>query len=183
MAPGTHFLLSWALSATVLQNRRNRVLASLSGVAPDLDGIGVVVDLIFAKTNLYGKYHHVLGHNLLAALLIASICAFLAKSHKVSMWCLSFICFHLHIICDVLGSKGPDGFQWPIQYLYPFSTDFTLTWPGQWELNAWQNQLITVLLMLVCVYISATKKISFFEIFGRRINAEVFNMYEKYIKR
>jgi len=34
---------------------------------------------------------------------------------------LAFVSFHLHLAEDILGSRGPDGYQWPIRYLKPFS--------------------------------------------------------------
>ncbi|ESP92450.1 metal-dependent hydrolase [Pseudoalteromonas luteoviolacea] len=181
MAPGTHFLLSWTISTTLLKHRRERSLVTVSGVAADLDGLGLVIDLLIGTTNWYGQLHHVLTHNLVTGVIFASICAWLASAQKHVVWALSFTCFHLHILCDVLGSKGPDGFQWPIYYLYPLSSDFTLVWAQQWLLNGWQNQLFTAILLLASLYIAAAKKITCLEVFSVRLNTEVFNMYTKYV--
>lgn len=54
-----------------------------------------------------------------------------------------FISFHLHLLGDLIGARGPDGEQWPIPYLSPFSTAWHWTWSGQWALNAWPNMAIT----------------------------------------
>ncbi|KZN63480.1 hypothetical protein N473_16795 [Pseudoalteromonas luteoviolacea CPMOR-1] len=183
MAPVTHLLLSWTVSVAAFKSRRNRMLVSLSGIAPDLDGLGIVVDAITGKTAWYSQYHHVLGHNLLAAFTISLLCAWIAKTNKACVWFASFFCFHLHIFCDVLGSKGPDGFQWPIQYAYPMMTDYNLVWSGQWALNAWQNQILTALLIVLSCYIGITKRICCLEVFSTRMNITVFNVYDKYIRR
>ncbi len=183
MTPGAHFLISWLSTVEVLKKSRERTLVTLTGFAPDLDGFGIIIDKFTGTTELYIKYHHYLGHSILSALILASLAAVLSKSQKLIVWLLSFIVVHLHIACDVIGSKSPDGYQWPIYYLYPFKSDFELTWSGQWELNAWPNQLTIVILLLTSIYYSVTKKITFFEVFGERLNKEALNMYNKYIRK
>ena len=73
---------------------------------------------------------------------------------------LVFAGFHLHLLGDLMGSKGPDGSQWPIPYLLPFSADWQLTWSGQWELNAWQNITITALAIAAMFGIAIKKGFS-----------------------
>jgi hypothetical protein len=78
----------------------------------------------------------------------------------VRRWLTAFlvlVVFHLHLLGDIVGSRGPDGYQWPIPYLYPFSDRWKLIWAGQWELNAWPNILITLLLMVASIYIFRKK--------------------------
>src|SRR5205807_867107 len=67
---------------------------------------------------------------------------------------LVFISFHLHLLCDLFGARGPDGNQWPIPYLKPFSNAVQLTWHGQWALNAWQNFFITSTFLLVTFWLA-----------------------------
>jgi hypothetical protein len=67
---------------------------------------------------------------------------------------LALMSFHLHLACDVAGSRGPDGYQWPIRYLYPFSNSFAIAWNGQWELNAWPNYVITILGLIAVLALS-----------------------------
>ena len=59
---------------------------------------------------------------------------------------------HLHILCDVIGSKGPDGYHWPIFYFYPLDSEIALSWQYQWELNAWPNMLIMLVAFILCGY-------------------------------
>lgn len=75
-------------------------------------------------------------------------------SHPGITALLVFLSFHLHLLCDLIGARGPDGYQWPIPYLKPFSNALQLTWHGQWALNAWQNFVITGLLLLATLWIA-----------------------------
>jgi inner membrane protein len=54
----------------------------------------------------------------------------------------------------VVGSRGPEGYQWPIPYLAPFSSSLQLVWRGQWGLNAWQNILITIVLLMITLWLA-----------------------------
>jgi hypothetical protein len=73
-------------------------------------------------------------------------------SHPWLTALLVFISFHLHLLCDLIGARGPDGDQWPIPYLKPFSNSIQLTWHGQWALNGWQNFVVTVLLLIAAFW-------------------------------
>jgi hypothetical protein len=75
-------------------------------------------------------------------------------SHPTLTALLVFLSFHLHLLCDLIGARGPDGYQWPIPYLKPFSNALQLTWHGQWALNGWQNFVITGLLLLATLWIA-----------------------------
>ncbi|MBM3845474.1 MAG: metal-dependent hydrolase [Verrucomicrobia bacterium] len=148
MNPITHFFLSWGV-ANALPNstRRHRAIITLAGVAPDLDGLGIVAEVLTSKTqqplHWWTDYHHVLGHNILAAIVVTSIAALLASS-RVHTALLACLAVHLHLLCDVVGARGPDGDQWPIPYLLPFSSSVQWMWHGQWALNGWQNIAITI---------------------------------------
>ena len=138
----THLMLSWVVGHR-LQARRDRRLVAWAGVASDLDGLSIL-----AGMDAYGRWHHVLTHGLLAGVLISLACAYWAKE-RVQVWWLALGAFHLHLICDLLGS----GIDWPIQYLWPFSSTFYHT-PYGWELDAWQNWLAAVTLLLVCGHLA-----------------------------
>lgn len=148
MNPITHFLLSWGVANTLPHStKRDRAIITLAGVAPDLDGFGIVAEALTRHTAhpllWWADYHHILGHNILAAAVVTGIAALLGSS-RLSTAFLACITFHLHLLCDVAGARGPDGEQWPIPYLLPFSNSVQWTWHGQWALNAWQNMAITV---------------------------------------
>jgi len=155
--PASHLLISWTLANAVGIPRRDRFLVTLTGVIPDIDGVGIIAELLTENTSMpliwYSKYHHVLGHNLGVGLILTALVFFLSAKRWVTP-ALAFVAFHLHLLGDIAGSRGPDGYQWPIPYFYPFSTDWSLTWQGQWELNAWPNILATLLFLAITLYIA-----------------------------
>ncbi|WP_444997390.1 metal-dependent hydrolase [Aliikangiella sp. IMCC44359] len=181
MAPGSHLMMSWLGSAQIFYQRRERVLVTLSGVLPDIDGFGIIIDKITGVTNLYYQYHHYLGHNIFSAMFFSTLLSFIAKNQKVKVFLFSFFLIHLHITCDVIGSKGPDGYHWPIYYFYPLDSSLGLTWKYQWELSSWPNTAITISLFLLCTYDANRKKFSFLEVFSQRLDREAFAMYQRYI--
>ncbi|HET9962291.1 MAG TPA: metal-dependent hydrolase, partial [Nitrospiraceae bacterium] len=146
-----HLMASWMV-AHRLEVRQVRRLVAWAGVAADLDGLSIV-----GGPELYGRWHHALTHGLSAALLIALICAALAHDRR-SVWWLSLTAFHLHLLCDWLGS----GVEWPIQYWWPLNDTFYET-PFGWELDAWPNWVVAMLLIAVCGRIAITSGHSFAE--------------------
>jgi hypothetical protein len=157
MNPGSHFLMSWTVANAASVTRRDRVLVTLSGVVPDIDGAGIFAELLTKNTSTplfwYGEFHHVLGHNVGFSLVLATAVVLIGNRRSMTGF-LALLAFHLHLLGDLVGSRGPDGYQWPIPYLLPFSTDWNLTWQYQWELNAWPNILVTLLLLGVTLYLS-----------------------------
>jgi inner membrane protein len=184
MAPGAHLLISWLSAVPIFKHSRERRLVALAGIAPDIDGIGIVVDKLSGnKTDLYFEYHHFVGHNIFACLAIAILAAALAKSQRVAVFFVSVFVVHIHFLCDILGSRGPDGYQWPIFYFYPLNKTLEATWSGQWELSAWQNQAIMFVLFALCFLVLAKKRITFLEAISPRLESEAFVMWGKYVKR
>jgi LexA-binding, inner membrane-associated putative hydrolase len=178
MSPVTHFFAGWLLASTFPGSnpltRREKALVVAAAVAPDLDGLGIVPELLTRNTShpllWFSEYHHSL-HTLAFAL----VCAFAAyiiagpmvgftfgpviqgrrlPTHPWLTVLLVFISFHLHLLCDLIGARGPDGDQWPIPYLKPFSNSLQLTWQSQWALNGWQNFAITSIFLLATFWIS-----------------------------
>jgi len=146
MSPATHFLLGWIIANLFPFSRRERALVVFASVAPDLDGAGLIVEQATRNSEnpllWWSKYHHVLAHNVLFGLALVVLTYFLA-TNRWRAALLAFAAFHLHLFCDIVGARGPDGCQWPIPYLLPFSDAWQVAWDGQWALNAWPNFLIT----------------------------------------
>src|SRR5277367_4757241 len=112
MSPITHLLASWIVAAQTTDNPRDRRLVTLAGVAPDLDGLGILIDIAngsFARGHCfyYPTYHHWLGHGLPAALICSLVLAAFAR-RRLRVLGLSFLVFHLHLLCDLAGSRGPE---------------------------------------------------------------------------
>lgn len=161
MNPIVHAELSW-LAAQGLPDRRDRVLVTLAGLAPDLDGL-----TLLAGEELYGKYHHVLTHGYVAALGTVALCTAFARK-RVGVALLSLAAFHLHLLCDLAGS-GPG---WPIHYFWPNSMQEWF-WKGQWNLASWQNSVIGLLATLACLACALRWRRTVVELLSLRWDAEV----------
>jgi hypothetical protein len=146
--------MGWCLAETQPSlSRRERAVIVGASLAPDLDGFGILPELLTRKANRplfwWTDYHHVLCHNLTFAVMVAVVAGIVSKVHRIRCALFAFVAVHLHLLGDLAGSRGPDGYQWPIPYLYPFSDKPQLVWPGQWALNAWPNIALTVTLLAV----------------------------------
>ena len=185
MNPFTHFFASWCLANTGDFEQRDRMLITLAGVAPDIDGLGGIAYVLtkdsVAPSMLFHDYHHVLCHNLLACVVFTAVVAILFAKRKKMAALFIFLSYHLHMFCDILGSRGPDGFQWPIPYLLPFSDKLQLTWSGQWQLSAWPNVALTVILMISSFVLAWKKGFSFLEMISAKAD-EIFvkSLYRRF---
>lgn len=171
MNPITHLMISWVAANAARLPKRDRLLVTCAGILPDLDGLGIVVEIATEKmgTTLpwYSYYHHVLGHNIGFGLLLMVVGFALAvKRIQTVIWV--GVVFHLHLLGDIIGSRGPDGYQWPIPYLLPFSNDLQVTWSGQWGLNAWPNIMITALMLMATLYLAWQRGYSPLEMVSER---------------
>ncbi|MCI0351774.1 MAG: metal-dependent hydrolase [Acidobacteriales bacterium] len=174
MSPVTHFLAGWLVASADGFNRRERAAVALAGVVPDLDGIGIIPELLTRHSahplDWFSEYHHLLGHNLAFGLLLAGASLLLAtKKLKTALFVLAS--FHLHLLCDLVGSRGPEGEQWPIIYLAPFSQAWQFAWSGQWALNAWPNFAITTILLFAAFYLAWQRGYSPLEMVSRKADA------------
>lgn len=175
MNPVTHYTLSWLTASQFALNKKQRITVAVAGIIPDVDGIGIAAEFVSRHTSLelnwWSDYHHVMGHNVTLACIVAFIALKITRNVKCSV--ISFMVFHLHLLCDILGGRGPDSYQWPIDYLYPFSDSVQLSWSGQWMLNGWQNITITVASLLIIAIVIIKKNISPTEIFPEKIDQAV----------
>ena len=151
MHPITHGLIGWATAHLRALSPRGRAWVALCGLLPDLDGVGLPIDLFNrlrgVSTDYWGAWHHELGHNLGVALGLGLIGALAHPGERRRVGLLAVLSVHLHLLGDLVGARGPDGDPWPIPYLRPFADLPRLTWSGQWELNAWPNLVLTLLLL------------------------------------
>jgi inner membrane protein len=173
MSPGTHFFMSWIIAAKTTDNRRDCGLVTLAGVLPDLDGLGIIPDAItralgYRESVYYEHYHHFLLHGLFGGVLIAVLMAGFAR-HRWQVLLLSLLVFHLHLLCDLVGSRGPDPDDlWPIFYDGPFKKNWMWIWKGQWRLDSWFNEILSVVLLVWALRISVQQGWSFVAMFNRR---------------
>jgi inner membrane protein len=161
MSPLVHAELSWLLGQS-LRERRDRILVTCAGLAPDLDGLGLL-----GGAELYERYHHVLFHGYLGALVTVLVCTALARA-RTRVALLSLLAFHVHLLCDLAGS-GPG---WPILYLWPTS-HAEWFWEGQWNLASWQNAVIALGVTLAALACALRWRRTPVELVSVRWDAEV----------
>jgi hypothetical protein len=171
MSPITHFLTGWTLAHVAPLDRRDRWLVTLAGIAPDVDGLGLLAEVATRHTAhplaWWSDYHHVLGHNLGFALLLGLVALGVAH-RRLPVVFLVLLSVHLHFLGDLLGARGPDGEQWPIPYLLPFFKGAHWAWSGQWALNAWPNMLLTAVLIWLTCHLARLRGYSPLEIISAR---------------
>lgn len=185
MAPGTHAVLSWWIANVAPLSRRDRLLVFALGLAPDLDGLPLLV-----STEAYVTYHHVLCHNLPFGLLCTA-CAIATAQARLLTAALVFLSFHLHLACDYFGSGGPGDYIWVLPYFYPLVGGWSggqfvgPAWywnPWQWPLNGWPNLLITLLGIVGALVIALRLGRTPVEFLWRRADEEVCRDLRKWFR-
>jgi inner membrane protein len=188
MNPLTHLLASWIVAAKTTDNLRDRRLVTLAGVVPDLDGLGIVIDYANgAYTNghfyYYQSYHHFWTHGLPAAVVCAILMAALAR-RRWRVLGLAFLTFHLHLLCDFFGSRGPDpGDKWYLFYLAPWKNHPMWAWKHQWPLDGWQNWAITTALYIWALCIAVKKGDSFVGVINHRWDRVFVGVLQRWYAR
>ena len=156
-------------------------MVTLAAVVPDVDGLGIVAEILTRNSPQpllwFSQYHHTL-HTLLFAAFV-SLCAFLVSNRRCKSASLALVAFHLHLLEDIVGSRGPDGFNWPIPYLFPFSDRWVWTWGGQWKLNAWPNIALTIGLLCVTVWMAVKGGFSPVQLFSPTADRSVVAVLRK----
>ena len=172
MSPVTHFLSGWVLANATGFSRGDRAIVTLSCVVPDFDVIGAAAEVLTRNSahplTWFSDYHHSL-HNAAFAVVVAGA-AFALATRRRKTACFALLAFHLHLLEDVVGSRGPAGDYWPVPYLLPFSHR-SWTWSGQWALNSWQNIAITGALLLMTFWLAWARGYSPLEMVSKRGDA------------
>ncbi|MDB6130471.1 MAG: metal-dependent hydrolase [Verrucomicrobiales bacterium] len=176
MSPLTHFAASWVLGAMIMRSKRDCTLVALAGIAPDLDGLTLVPDIVTSfgsnphPTQYYARYHHFLFHGIIGALTTAICFTFFARD-KFRTFMVCFVVFHFHLFCDFVGSRGPAPEDlWPIYYLGPLDRDPMLIWKNQWPLDAWPNRIFGFIAMGIALIVSVKKGFSPLSVFNDRLD-------------
>jgi hypothetical protein len=172
----THGLISWIVAESVPGlERRDRALILAAGLVPDLDALTIV-----GGAECYQTWHRLICHNVLFAGVFVGFTALVART-RITAALLAAVTLHLHLVCDVLGSAGPDGSIWPVPYFLPFvrGEEHYIRWSGQWQLASWPNYVITIVALVVCVILGVTRRRTIVEPFSLRADAEVVKVLER----
>ncbi|MBA3845930.1 MAG: metal-dependent hydrolase [Planctomycetes bacterium] len=185
MSPITHGLMGWLIGESARLDRRGRAVVTIAGVIPDVDGFGLPVELLTRHSERpllwWADFHHVLGHNLAFALVVAL--GAWAWTRRPLVAALALLSFHLHLFCDLIGGRGPDGHHYPIQYWWPFGDGAGWTWSGQWELNAWPNFVVTGLALIATIVLALRRGRTPIEIVSLRADAAVVAVLRRRLGR
>ncbi len=180
MSPIVHGAVGWLLGQR-LQRRRDRIALAVLAVAPDVDGLGVVV-----SEQAYVDWHHRLAHGAIAAVVATVVGALVfgtgPSSHRLKSAVvgalLGCLAFHSHIVLDLCGS-GPG---WPILYWWPWTdTEWLPSW--QWDLGSWQNSVFGVVVIAACLAAGVVKGRTPVEMFSLRADAAVVVTLRKRFSR
>ncbi len=174
MSPVTHLLASGVLAGWSGLDHRGRIAVMLAGVAPDIDGLGVIPELLTRHSPhpllWFSNFHHQL-HTAIFALLVLTAAILWCARQRWKTAALVLASFHLHLLCDLLGARGPDRDSWPIPYFAPFTQAHAWSWSGQWLLNGWQNFVITGALLVATFWLAVRNGSSVVELFSTRADA------------
>ena len=190
MSPFTHLVGSWLIASATTSNPRDRKLVTLAGVLPDADGLGVVADVVGSWFSgkectfyYYQQYHHLLLHGWPGAVAVSGLLALFGRQR----WRVLFLClltFHLHLLCDMVGSRGPEiGDFWPICYSEPLFRHPIWFWKHQWKLDGWQNQTLFVAIFLAALWLAVKRGYSFVEVISSRLDAVFVQVLRTWYQR
>ena len=130
--------------------------------------------------NHYHDYHHYLLHGWPGAVVVVALLAGFGRERwRVVMLCL--LTFHLHLLCDLIGSRGPAPEDlWPIAYSEPFFRRPVWIWNGQWKLDGWQNEVVSIVVFALALGQATRKGRSFIELFGHRLDSAFVRVLQKW---
>jgi len=101
--------------------------------------------------------------------------------HRWRVLAGGLITFHLHLLCDLLGSRGPSPADlWPICYSEPLFRNPVWFWKGQWRLDGWQNTSIFVMVFMLALWVAVMRGHSFVGVFSQRADAVFVRVLRKW---
>lgn len=119
----------------------------------------------------FSEFHHQLHTLLFSLVVVGTALIFCDARVRTSLFVLAS--FHLHLFCDLIGARGPDGYSWPIPYLAPFTQAHAWQWSAQWPLNGWENFVITGVLLVATIAMAVHRGHTVVELFSRRADQSV----------
>ncbi|MBI3042228.1 MAG: hypothetical protein HYY78_05315 [Betaproteobacteria bacterium] len=98
----THLLVGWTLAEHTTKSPRDRALITWASVVPDLDGLGLIADVVANwldwTVQWYDRRHHLLMHGLPGAVLCTAIFVCFA-SRKLAAACLILVSYGVFCAC------------------------------------------------------------------------------------
>ena len=116
----THLLLGWIIGNYFLLERRDRGLAILAAVAPDLDAIGYIINQSY-----YENFHHEYFHSILFCIIVVVLLT-LASVEKKRVIVPFIFATGSHFVGDLIGTNWGMPLLWPVSNFY-FDLDHILS--------------------------------------------------------
>jgi len=162
-------------------------LWTLAGILPDVDGLGGRLGC--SRLNDFRQGEHIsllpaVSPLRAARLAWSDVATVVLVSFARQRWRVALLCmlaFHLHLFCDLLGSRGPTvGDLWPIAYSEPIFRNPVFFWKGQWRLDGWQNRVVCLTLFATEFFLAARRGYSCVQVFSQRADAVFVSVLQKW---
>ena len=154
---GLHLAAGWLVAEAYNLDYPKRRLVALASVAPDLDGLSIILG-----TDAFRTYHHLIFHNLLSLSVMTSLVAVLTRSGKATL--AAFLGVTLHFACDFVAS------DWTLYLFEPFwdlRLNLTAVLPSWMVVYLFQG-LGTIVVFGLVVWVAWRRERTFLEVFIRR---------------
>lgn len=166
-----HLFLSYALPWRTDLARRDRILVTLAGIAPDIDA---PILLPFGE-RAFTDHHHAFTHHLAGAALAAGA-GFLLGRRKAEAAALAAAAWCGHLLLDMVGAgeRFADGsFAYPLPLLRPFSARPFDPFPFAWPLASWQNAVVMAAAVVLVGRLAVVEGRTVLEVFSLPLDAAV----------
>ena len=167
MNPLVHGLLGWLIAFIFLKRSKDRRLALIPAVAPDIDGIFVLF-----SHDMHMTWHHTFGHTYLFGLPMALAAAALCKDKKRG-FLAAILAFTSHLGMDIIGSN------WVIHPFWPYEgIGFTAaTVLPNFIIYDVINVSVIVILLATAYLVTYRCEVSPFEFLGQKANSLMVGLY------
>lgn len=120
MGPGSHLQIGYLIANAASLNTRDRRLVMLAGVAPDVDGVVGIFDIVREGRLLDCSYstfhalHHTFGHNVFFGVFGALLLGAAAAGAKGRVFWLCLAAMASHYAADAVAADYPLNLLWPL---------------------------------------------------------------------
>ena len=160
-----HAGLGWLLAQVGNGGRRFRGAVLLAAVLPDLDA----ASYLFGP-EVYIRYHHVLGHNLVFSLAVSAAAAGLCRGGRLKAFLFTQLAFYTHFFGDYFFTV------YTLKYFYPFSQAEFLSEHALWLGHPLNTAFVCVGIALVFVLALWCKRTPI-ELLSPELDERLVNMF------
>ena len=166
-----HLFLSYLLPWRIPLARRDRIVATLAGLAPDADA----PILLAMGRDAFVDLHHDFTHHLAGAALAAAAGWWFGR-RRAATAALAAAAWCGHLLLDMAGAgdrRPGEPFAYPLPLLWPFSDRPFDPFPFAWPLASWQNGVVMAAAILLMARLAVVEGRTVLEVFSLRLDAAV----------